>query len=64
MRGLQNSHVDIKYNIRNGVAKELTHMTGGHEQWWGNCLREFRVLGGGEQQGKKQDNYNSIINKV
>ena len=28
---LQNSHGDVKYSIRNGVAKELTCMTHGHE---------------------------------
>ena len=30
-RQLQNSHGDIKYSIGNGVARELTHMTHGHE---------------------------------
>ena len=38
-RQLQNSHGDVKYIIGNGVAKELIHMTHGHEQWWGDCLR-------------------------
>ena len=32
---LQNSHGDVKFSIGNGVAKELTHMTHGHEQWGG-----------------------------
>ena len=27
-------------SIGNGVAKEFICMTDGHEQWWGNCLRE------------------------
>ena len=44
---LQYSHGDIKYSIGNGVAKELIHMTHGHEQWWGNCLREWGLLSGG-----------------
>ena len=35
-----------KYSIGNGVAKELTHMTNGHEQRCGDCLREWEVLGG------------------
>ena len=39
-RQLQNSHGDVKYYIGNGVAKELLHMIRGHEQWWGDCLRE------------------------
>ena len=30
-RLLQNSHRDIKYSIGNGAAKELIHMTHGHE---------------------------------
>ena len=34
-RKLQDSHEDVKYSIGNEVAKEL-----GHEQWWGDCLRE------------------------
>ena len=50
-RWLQNSHGDVKHSIRNGVAKELIHMTHGHEQWWGDCLRECGVLGGEEQRG-------------
>ena len=40
------------YNTGNGVAKELIHMTHGHEQWWGDCLREWGTLGVGEQRGK------------
>ena len=40
------------YSIGNGVAKELTHMTHGHEQGCGDCLREWRILGGGMQRGK------------
>ena len=51
-RWLQNSHGDVKYNIGNEVATELIHMTHGHEQWWGDCLREWKVLGGGVQRGK------------
>ena len=63
-RQLQNSHVDIKCNIGNGVAKELTHMTHGHEQWRADCLREWAVLGGGGQRGLNWDNCNGIINKI
>ena len=36
----------------------------GHEQWFGDCLREWGVLGGGGQWRKDQDNGNSIINKI
>ena len=32
-RKLQNSHGDVKYSIGNGVAKEHTSMTRGHEEW-------------------------------
>ena len=55
---------DIKYSIGNGVAKELIHMTHGHEQWCGDCLRDWEVLGGGGQRGEKWDISNSIINKI
>ena len=48
----------------NGVAKELIGMTPGHEQWWGDCLREWRVLGGRDQRGGNGNNCNSIINKI
>ena len=37
---VKNSHGDVKYSIGNGVAIELILMTHGHEQWWGDCLRE------------------------
>ena len=50
-RQLQNSHGDVKYNIGNGVAKDLIHMTHGHAQWWGVCLREWVVQGGAGQRG-------------
>ena len=42
-RQLQNSHGDVKYSIGKGAAKELIHMTHGHEQigpkggYWDNC---------------------------
>ena len=40
-------------------------MAHGHEQFWGYCLREWGLLGGGEQRGKNWDNcYNDIINKI
>ena len=44
--------MDGRYSIGNGVAKEFIRMTHGHEQWWGDCLREWVVLGGGGQRGK------------
>ena len=62
-RKLQNSHGDVKYSIGNGAVKELIPMTHGHEQWCGDHLREWGLLGGGEQW-KNQDNCNSIINKI
>ena len=40
-RQSQNSHGDVKYSTGNGEAKELTHMTQGHEQGWGDCPREW-----------------------
>ena len=52
-----------KYSIGNGVAKELTHMTNGHEQRCGDCLREWEVLGGGGREGKLGQLY-SMINKI
>ena len=52
------------YSIGNGEAKELICVTHGHEQWCGDCLREWQVLGGEGQRGKNQDNYNSIISKI
>ena len=51
-RQLQNSHGEVKYSIGNGVAKEPIHMTHGHEQWCGDCLWEWVVLGGGGKGGK------------
>ena len=63
-RQLQKSPGDAKCSIGNGVAKELTHMTRGHEQWCGDCLREWGMLGVVGQWRKNQDNYHSIINKV
>ena len=63
-RLLQNSHKDAKYSIGYGVAKEPIHMTHGHEQWCGDGLRERRVLGGGGQRRRNQDNCNSIIHKI
>ena len=53
-----------KVHIGKGVAKELTYMTHGHEQGWGDCLRVRGVLGGGEQRGINQENCNSVINKI
>ena len=61
---LQNSHGDVKSSIGNGVAKELTRMTHGHEQRCGDCLTEWRTLGERGQREKNWDNCNSIINKI
>ena len=63
-RQSKKSHRDVKYSIGNGVAKELTHMTRGHEQWWGDCLRKWVVPAGEEERGKTKDNCNSIIYKI
>ena len=52
MRLLQNSQANVQYSIGKGVAKELTHMTHGHEQALGDGLREWGVQGGGGQKGK------------
>ena len=49
-RKFQDSHRDVKYSTGNGVAKELICMTHGHEQWCGDGLREWGVLGGGGQR--------------
>ena len=49
---LQNSHGDVKYTIENGEAKELIHMTHGHEQKCGDCLSDWGVVGGGGQREK------------
>ena len=38
-RQLQNRHGDVNYSTGSGIAKELIHMTRGHEQC-GDCLRE------------------------
>ena len=48
----ENSHGDIKYSIANGVARELIHMTHGHEQWCGDYLREWGILFGGDEGEK------------
>ena len=39
-RQLQSSHGDVKCSIGNGETRELICMTHGHEQWWGDDLRE------------------------
>ena len=51
-RWLQNRHGNVKYSIGDGVAKELTHMTHGHEQWCRDCLSEWAVLGVGAGNGQ------------
>ena len=54
----------MKYSIGNGIDKELICMTYGHEQWWGDGLREWRVLVGQRgTRGINQNNSNSITNK-
>ena len=59
-RWLQNSRGDVKCSIGNGVAKELIHLTHGHEPWCGDCLRAWGLLGAEGQEGK----ISSIINKT
>ena len=49
---LQNSHWDEKYNIGNGVAKELICMTHGYGKRRGDCLRGVGGAGWKEQKGK------------
>ena len=63
-RQLQNSHGDLEHSMGNEVAKEPIHMTHGHEQWCGECLREWGVLGGMGKRGGNWNNFNSIINKI
>ena len=63
-RQSQNSNGDVKYSIGNGVAKELIGMTHVHEQYYGDCPRNWGVLGGGRQRRKNWGNCNSIINKL
>ena len=50
-RQLQNSRGGVKYSIGAGVAKELTRVTHGHEQW-GDCLKEWELQGRRLQGGK------------
>ena len=49
----QNSHTDVKYSIGNEVAKELTRITCGHEQWWRDCLRELCCAWWRKAKGEK-----------
>ena len=54
---------EVKNSIENGIAKELTCMTHGHELKGGNvggrgCAGQRGVKGG------KWDNCNSMINKI
>ena len=49
---LQNNHGDVKYSLRNNVAKEHMCMTHGHGKQCGGCLKEGGGLGKGIK-GKK-----------
>ena len=49
-RESQNSHGEVKYSIGHGATKEF--ITHGREQWQGDCLREWGVLGRGWQRGE------------
>ena len=49
---VRNSYGDVKYNMASGRAKELKHMVHGHEQWYGDCLREWGLWVGGGKRGK------------
>ena len=51
-RQLQNCHGDVKYSIRSGVAEELICVIHGHEQRWGDCLKEWGLVSGRGQKGK------------
>ena len=51
-RWLQNSHGDVKYSIGNGVNKVRICMTHGHEQWCGDCPREWGCWGERDDRGK------------
>ena len=42
----------MEYSIRNGVAKELIHMTHGHKQLWGDLSEGVGGAGGRRQRGK------------
>ena len=42
----------VEYSIRNGVAKELIHMTHGHKQLWGDLSEGVGGAGGRRQRGK------------
>ena len=50
---VQNRQGKVKNSIENGAAKELICMTHGHEQWWGDCLRELRDAGWRGVKGEK-----------
>ena len=50
--------------VGSGVAKELIHMTHGHELSGGNCWREGGIPCIDGQKGVIWDNYNNIINKT
>ena len=51
-RLLQNNHGNVRYSIGNAVAKELIRMTYGHEQWCGDCLKDWLKVGRGEKLGQ------------
>ena len=51
-RYLQNSHEEAKCGIGNGDSKEHIRMTHGHEQWCGDFLSWWGLLGGEGERGK------------
>ena len=51
----------LRTSIGNGVAKELTCMTHGHEQSGGDCGREWGCLVEGAK-GENWDKCHNIIN--
>ena len=59
---LQNSHGGVKEWSSQKVYICMTHGQG--QLCEEDCLREWGVLGGGEQKGKNWDNCNSINNKI
>ena len=57
--------VDVKNNIGNGEAKELTCTTQGHELRRGGAdIHGKGELGEGGKWGKNWDNCNRIVNRI
>ena len=61
---MSNIHGDVKYSIVIRVAKEHICMIHGHEQWCGDCLREWGRGWLEEGEWEKFGHYNSINDKI